>query len=367
MDMEQQAASVIRELNSSAHELDTFAKQIQNFRLSWFTNSAIERINQLDIDESELKQQQQECKEKLEMAKILAEKFFVSVLKFFIYADLDLKQETTIKESYRNGTYEEIIKYIHQMQQYLEGTQIIYEEFNEKFKLAKSSCDGMIKKTAARNATRVVGSGGAVASGSAASVGSVGGGSAGSVGGGSAGSVGGGSAASVGSIGGGSAASVGSVGGGSAASVGSYASVGSLADGIIVYLLGIIMNRAFRRALGNFTARILARASTYLFSRNFEELEKTFRDLSIELEGVANDISNLGSSIDKVLRKLKVTGENLDILKNSHVAAKPDDEEEFQYQHFTKAFEILLEIIRKGKLLTQQSPLAELLCLISLQ
>ena len=163
---------IIKDLNSFAIEFDKLAKQIYSL-LHWFADtvsSVIERINKLDIDESELKQKRRKCVVKLETARTSADTFIESAKNFFTYADLDPDQEADIKEHYRTGNYEGIKSHINKVQAFLEQTHECYEEFLKKFKVAKVSCDGIVrncnaKKTVAKNrkiATRVVGSSAAV-------------------------------------------------------------------------------------------------------------------------------------------------------------------------------------------------------------
>ena len=308
--------AVTSNLNSSADELDKFVKQINSLSYGHI-NSAIERIDKLDVNEIELKQKLRECVEKLEMTGTSAGTFVESTQNFFTYADLDPDQEATIKEYYRTGNYEGIKSHINKVQAFLEQTHKCYEEFVKKFEAAKASCDDVAgncnaRKAAARNkkiATRVVGSGAAV-------------------------------------TGAGVAGAAGVVGAGVAASV--VAGVFTFGIGTIV---GLAITSAAVGTVGVVTAGA-AGATTYLVSRNFEKLEKTFRDFSSDFVEVANDISNLGLSMNKLLEKLKVTGKWLDSLKKRHVVAEQGDE----YKHFTKAFEMLLEAIRKGRSLAYQQP-----------
>ena len=305
----------------SSLDFNELAQQIYSL-LEWFADtvsSVIEKINKLDIDESELKQKRRECVENLETARTSAGTFIESAKNFFIYADLDQDQEATIKEYYRTGNYEGIKSHINKVQVLLEQTHECYEEFLKKFEAAKASCDGIVgksdaKKTAAKNkkiAARVIGSSAAVAG---------------------AGAVG--------------AAGVGAVGVGA-----------SLVAGVFTFGIGTIVGLAITGAavgtVGVATAGA-ASATTYLVSRNFEKLEKTFRDLSSEFEKVTKDVSDLGSIIDKVLQKLKATGKNLDMLMKNHITANQGDDEEFDHKQFTKAFEMLLEGIRKGRLLASE-------------
>ena len=277
-------------------------------------SSAIEKINQLDIDESELKQKRRECVEKLETARISAGTFIKSVQNFFTYADLDPDQEATIKEYYRTGNYEGIKSHINKVQEFLEQTHECHEEFKEKFEAAKASCDGIVgncdaKKIAAKNkkiATRVIGSSAAVA--------------------------------------------------GVVTCICAVGVKGSFVANIFTSGIRIVVGLATTgAAVGAVTA-----GTGYLFSRNFKELEKTFRDLSSEFVKVTKDVFDLGSSMDKVLQMLKATGNNLDMLIKNHITVQQGDESEFDRKQFIKAFEILLEGITQGQLLaTEQQPSAD--------
>ena len=300
---------IIKDLNSIANESDKLAKQIHSL-LHWIANmsSVIERINKLDIDESELKQKQQECVVELETAQTSAGTFIKSAKNFYIYADLDSDQEAIIKEYYRTGNYEGIKSHINKVQVPLGQTHEFYEAFLKKFEAAKASCDGIVgncdtKKIAARNqkiATRVIGTSVAVA-------------------------------------GAGTLAGIGTVG------IGVSVVAGVLTFGIGT-ILGLAITGAAVGTVGVVTAGT-AGATTILVAR---KLEKTFRDLSNEFEKVTKDVSDLGSIMYKVLRKLKATGKNLDMLIKKHKY------EEFNHEQFTKAFEMLLKGIRKGRLLVQQ-------------
>ena len=121
--------------------------------------------------------------------------------------------------------------------------------------------------------------------------------------------------------------------------------------GVFTFGIGTVVGLAITGAavgtVGVVTAGT-AGATTYLVSRNFEKLEKTFRDLSSEFVKVAKSISDLGSNMDKVLQKLKATGKNLDMLMKNHITAQQGNDE-FDRKQFTKAFEMLLEGIRKGR------------------
>ena len=315
---------VIKDLNSFANEFDKLAKQIYSL-LHWFADtvsSVIVKINDLDINESELKQKLRECVEKLETAGTSANTFIESTRNFFTYADLDPDQEATIKEYYRTGNYKGIKSHINKVQVLLEQTHKCYEEFMKKFEAAKASCDDIVgncdtKKVAARNkkiATRVIGSSAAVAG---------------------AGAVG-------------------------AAGVGAAGVTASLVAGFFTFGIGTIVGLAITGAAVGTVGLVTtgtAGVTTYLVARNFEKLEKTFRDLSNEFVKVATDITDLGSNMDKVLQKLKTTGNNLDMLMKNHIAAQQGDENEFDHKQFTKAFEILLKGLRKGKLLaSEQQP-----------
>ena len=296
---------ITNDINSFTNEIGKFVKQIYGFADTVI--SVIEKINKLDIDESELKQKRRECVVKLETAGTSANTFIESAKNFFIYADLDPDQEATIKEYYRTGNYEGIKSHINKVQAFLEQTHECYEEFMKKFSEAKASCDGITekcaaKKTDARNkkiAARVAGGGVAVAG-----------------------------------------AGAGVVGVGVAA---------SLVAGVFTFGTGTAVGLAITGAAAGVVTAGTAGATTYLVSHNFEKLEKTFGDLSSEFEEVAKDVSDLGSIMDKGLQKLKVTDKNLDMLMKNHITAQQGDEDEFDYKQFTKAFEILLEGIRKGR------------------
>ena len=291
--------AVTSNLNSSADELDKFIKQIKSFSYMYI-NSAIERIDKFDVNEIELKRG---CVKKLETARALADAFIKSAQNFFTYADLDPVQEAIIKEYHRIGNYEGIKSHINKVQAFLEQTHECYEEFVKKFEAAKASCDDVVgnciaKETVARYreiATRVIGS----------------------------------SAAAV------VRAGVVAVGVGA-----------SLVAGVLIFGLGPIIGLT-GAAVGTgvlVTARA-AGATSYLVSCNYEILRSEF-------ETVTKDISDLGSSMDKILQKLKATGKNLDMLMKNH---KQGSYEEFNHNHkqFTKAFEMLLKGIRKGRLILQ--------------
>ena len=310
-------------------EFEELVSQVKSI-FDWIVEtveSAIRGINSLDVKERELKQKLKECKLNLRTAQKSGAIFVRNAQSFFHYADLNKKQVDSIKRSYKSGCKKDIRDYIKQIWQLLQRAQTSHKEFMEKYNTAKESCDGIVeycesKKTAARNkkiATRVVGSGAAVA-------------------------------------GAGVAGAAGVVGAGVAASV--VAGVFTFGIGTVV---GLAITGAAAGTVGVVTAGA-AGATTYFVSRNFEKLEKIFRDLSCKFEMLTDKISGLGLTMEKVVQDLTDADSDLGMLVNTHISAEQDDDDdddetgiiatEFQCTQFAKALKMLLDGISKGRSLT---------------
>lgn len=268
-----------------------------------YVNSCIEKINSLDLDESELKQKLKDCKKKLKEAKVNAQNFRDKVETFFEYADLDEEREESMKKAIKEKDFKTLNDYIFLMRSYLEQSKKYYEEdflpvFKEAEELCKSTpqqCE--VKKTEAKNrknVARVVG--GAIAAGGVAAI----------------------------------------IGAGVTASV----VVGAFTFGIGTPLvLGLTAVGATGvAAIGTGTAGV-AGVTTHLLASHFEKLQKTFQDISNNFDSLADDFSDLGLHMDKVIKRLKAVSEDSENIATS-IGIQCNTHE------ISKVFDILLKGIK---------------------
>lgn len=119
-------------------------------------HSLIVGINSLHSDEYELKKQLREGKIKLQSAETDAYTFVDTVGDFLRFADLDSGKVQEIEEAAKRGNLGGIKNYIAQIRGYLETCTKRYKEFTDSYEEAKELCDVIAskcdaKKSEARN------------------------------------------------------------------------------------------------------------------------------------------------------------------------------------------------------------------------
>ena len=291
-------------------EFEEFGRVIHSIK-NWHTvimTSAIEEANILVTDESVLKDQHRELAQKLERAKTSANSFVSSAENFLDRANLDQEQEATIKEYYKKGNYEEIKKYITQVQQHFTETQKYYTKFREEFDAANFSCTDMIKachdkKTDASTkkiGTRVLG------------------------------------------------------GGATLAGVSTMGIALSAVAGVFTFGTGTVIGLAVTGAVTG-----TAGLSTYYYADNFEKLEEAFKNLGSKFENMSLCITNLEMDMNKIIEELNSADELLKNLSVNHLTTEQGSiMSELECEQFTKCFEYILRSVRGSKLLITNKSMA---------
>lgn len=102
-------------------------------------DSAVEKINSLDIDEARMKQQLEVCKQKLTTAKSNSKVYTGSVQKLFQFANIDKKEVKKMKKDYKEDM-RCLNEYFTQIQRYLAQSDAHYEDFLSSLEDSEDQC-----------------------------------------------------------------------------------------------------------------------------------------------------------------------------------------------------------------------------------
>lgn len=256
------------------NEIDWGKLYLVMCKITACVNLAIEKLSSFGIEKFELKQQLQECKEKLNGLNSYADKLKASLKSLLDYADLDDKEFEDIKKSIKKKELKCLKDYLYLTNEYLIKSTYCCQNFVQAYEEAKTLCKGTAeaiegkileaknKKTAARV-------------------------------------VGGGASALVLASG---------IGGGIAASI----IVGFFTAGIgTVIGLGITAASAATAVGGGVGVSVI----THLTANHYRELERAFQNLRTDMNSVDTDISHLGDMMRDVQMKLKATNDNKDVVE----------------------------------------------------
>lgn len=262
-------------------------------------NSAVEKINSLDVDGVELKQQNEKCKQNLEAVTAKGEAFLNSVIKLLCFANLDASEIEQHRISFQHGDFKPLKDYITQIRRYLERSENHYQAFLSAFREAKSLCKDTStrcekKMIEARNwkvVARAVGGG-----------------------------------ATVAALGAG-------IGGGVTLSI--VAGVFTFGIGTVV---GLSITAVAAMTAGVGTAAV-AGVATHLVAESFEKARATFESICSELGKTDLELKSLErrmSDLEMVIASVIDDIENVDASIASDV----------QHKQFCKVFDILVEGIK---------------------
>lgn len=154
----------------SGQNLDDLVQKTNKFTCTTVecVNSAVEKINSLDLDEGELKQQLKESKEKLQDANIRVQEFSETVAKFFLHADLEDEHVQSMKNAIKEQNFKEMNDYVDMIRHDLEVIYKCYQDdLSPAYKKARELCKSGVQQCKAReydaknrqNVARIVGGG----------------------------------------------------------------------------------------------------------------------------------------------------------------------------------------------------------------
>lgn len=267
-------------------------------------NSAIEKINSLSTDEVELRQQLEDCKQKLLTAKSDGEVYNGSIRKLLQFGRLDKNEAEKVKEEFRKGELKSLNEYIRQIVRYLDQSAPHYKAFLSNFEDAKSQCTSTLtkcerKKVEAKNrkvVARVIG-GGAAAAGAGAVV-----------------------------------------GGGVTASIVAGMFTFGIGTAVGLGITAIVASGAIAAGVG--TAGV-AGVTSHLVARQYEKARTTFQEICEDLEKLNAEVNKLKRSMSDTKNSISAISDDTDNV-NANIA------DQVEYEQFCKVFDILLQGIREA-------------------